>query len=118
MKGRADNMAKKMMTEKTFITAKFLFKGGATAKQVSEALGIGLSTAGRIKANETYADYQKSVKSHTWTPVAEKPQETKETRYNVTIQATHYMEQELRKTNELLTFISNKLAFIVDELTK
>ena len=36
---------------------------------------------------------------------------------SVTIQATHYMMEELRRTNELLTLISNKLAFVVDQLT-
>lgn len=41
-----------------------------------------------------------------------------EHRQTVTIQATHYMMEEMKKTNELLTLISNKLAFIVDELTK
>lgn len=106
---------KKKMTEKTFTAAKILFKGGASAKEVADMLEIGLSTAGRIKANETYAGYQESIKAHTWTPKAEKPQEVKQT---VTIQATHYMMQELQKMNELLTGISAKLAFIVDELTK
>ena len=114
MKGRADNMKKKM-TEKTFTAAKMLFKGGATVKEVSELLEIGASTAGRIKANETFEDYQKAVSDHTWTPNARKPQEVKQT---ITVQATHYMMQELQKMNELLTGISAKLAFIVDELTK
>lgn len=41
-----------------------------------------------------------------------------EHRQTVTIQATHYMMEEMRKTNELLALISNKLAFIVDELTR
>lgn len=40
----------------------------------------------------------------------------KEIRQTVTVQATHYMEEQQRKTNELLTLISAKLAFIVDEL--
>lgn len=115
MKGRADNMGKKPLSEKTFTTAKILFKVGATVKQVSEALEIGISTAGRIKANETFEDYQKAVAGHTWTPKAGKPQEAKQT---ITVQATHYMMQELQKMNELLTGISAKLAFIVDELTK
>lgn len=48
----------------------------------------------------------------------EQPSQVVEYRQNVTIQATHYMMEEMRKTNELLTFISNKLAFIVEELTR
>lgn len=37
---------------------------------------------------------------------------------SITIQATHYMTVELREIKELLKGMSNKLAFIVDELTK
>ena len=54
-------------------------------------------------------------------PVVE-PQETKtqvvEHRQTIQITATHYMMEELKKANELLTLLSNKLAFVVDELTK
>ena len=39
-----------------------------------------------------------------------------EHRQTVTIQATHYMMQEMKKTNELLELISRKLTFIVDQL--
>ena len=35
---------------------------------------------------------------------------------SITIQATHYMETKLDKTNELLTCISAKLAAIIDDL--
>ena len=40
-----------------------------------------------------------------------------EHRQTVTIQATHYMMEEMKKTNELLTAISSKLAFIVESLS-
>ena len=119
-------MQKTKVTKRIYEAAKILFKGGATAKEVAEYLEIGSSTAQRIKAAETYEEYVQatsagvfSVKAIKAKETAEKQHETKETpRYNVTIQATHYMEQELRKANELLTGISAKLAFIVDELTK
>jgi hypothetical protein len=35
---------------------------------------------------------------------------------SVTVIANHYMAEQLQKQTELLTLISNKLAFIVDEL--
>lgn len=118
-------MQKTKVTKRIYEAAKILFKGGATAKEVAEYLEIGSSTAQRIKAAETYEEYVQatsagvfSVKAIKAKETAEKQHETKETRYNVTIQATHYMEQELRKANELLTGISAKLAFFVDELTK
>ena len=41
-----------------------------------------------------------------------------EHRQTIVVQASHYMLEEQKKTNELLTLISNKLSFIVDELTK
>lgn len=47
-------------------------------------------------------------------PLTEVPNEL---RYNVQVQATRYMEEQIRKQTELLTIISNKLAYIVDELT-
>jgi len=40
-----------------------------------------------------------------------------EHRQTITIQATHYMMEEMKKTNELLTAISSKLAFIVESLS-
>jgi transposase-like protein len=40
----------------------------------------------------------------------------KEIRQTVTVQATHYMESELKKCVELLTGIYAKLAFIIDDL--
>ena len=54
------------------------------------------------------------------TPAEEpKPQTqevVKEIRQTVTVQATHYMMQELQKTNELLKSISMKLGYIVEDL--
>ena len=40
-----------------------------------------------------------------------------EHRQTVTVQANHYMMQEMQKTNELLELISRKLTFIVDQLS-
>ena len=52
----------------------------------------------------------------------EKVEKTKEQKavngYTVKVEATHYMMEELKKANDTLKLISNKLAFIVDELTK
>ena len=52
-------------------------------------------------------------------PQSQSPQPTQviEHRQTVTVQATHYMMQEMKKTNELLDLISRKLTFIVDSLT-
>ena len=41
-----------------------------------------------------------------------------EHRQTIQLQATHYLTEELREIKELLKGMSNKLAFIVEELTK
>lgn len=46
----------------------------------------------------------------------EPPKQVVEYKQSVTIQATHYMENELKKQTELLTIISKKLAAIIDDL--
>lgn len=50
-------------------------------------------------------------------PQSPQPTQVIEHRQTVTVQATHYMMQEMKKTNELLDLISRKLTFIVDSLT-
>ena len=52
-------------------------------------------------------------------PLPQQSQPTKviEHRQTVTVQATHYMMQEMKRTNELLELISRKMAFIVESLT-
>ena len=52
-------------------------------------------------------------------PLPQPPQPTQviEHRQTVTVQATHYMMQEMKRTNELLELISRKMAFIVESLT-
>lgn len=72
--------------------------------------------AKEAKAKEAAAQVG-AVPAATLSKCDEKPGEVvKEIRQTVTVQATHYMMQELQRTNELLALISNKLAFIVDEL--
>ena len=136
------------VTEGRFKAAKILLESGATYAAVAEAIGCAASTVWVIKASETYEEYKnrmylqssayrkkmieeqnKKKLEETPAPVKEEekqeapvPQEADrqvvEHRQTVTIQATHYMMEEMRKTNEMLKTISAKLAFIVDELTK
>jgi len=121
------------ITEKLFKAVKIMLEGGATYEEVKDYLGVSLQTCARIKHSENYADYKNvlaamAVKNKGYKqakanpkpveekPVEEKPVQVVEHRQNVTIQATHYMMQEMQKTNELLKEISNKLAFIVEQL--
>lgn len=114
-----------------FRAIKILLNGGATTKEAAEFMQVSTATITYIRNSETYKEYKDMVAERSMRnrnaakqtqakPQESKPQEpaqvVKEVRQSVTIQATHYMMQELQKTNELLTLISRKLAFIVDEL--
>ena len=118
-----------------FNACKTLFKGGANASEVAEYMKIGRTTAGIIRKAEDYEEYRAMMYEQSGSRIrqvaaikakeaekkeADKPPEPVtqivEHRQTVTVQATHYMMEEMKKTNEMLTLISNKLAFIVDEL--
>lgn len=125
------------ITEKIYRACKIMLKGGATLKEVAEYMDISINTAGRINRAETFEEYKniaysegylfkkkkaaeeaaaKQVQAQATQAPAEPPKQVVEYKQSVTIQATHYMETELKKQTELLTMISNKLAFIVEEL--
>lgn len=123
------------MTESKYKAIKMLLNGGAMYKEAAEYMGVSEVTVYRVKASENFTEYVNMMEEKTLaarkerqakrnaqeqeqqTKTEEKtPEVVKEVRQTVTIQATHYMMQEMQKTNELLTLISNKLAFIVDEL--
>lgn len=112
---------------------KLMQKGGATVKECAEFMNISTRTAQMIFSSESFEEYKNMIfvknnkrkwatkkpeEKQEFAPVQEQPPvQVVEHRQSVTIQATHYMMEEMKKTNELLTLISNKLAFIVDELT-
>ena len=121
------------VTPNVFNAIKTLLKGGASYTECANYMGISPSSVGNINRAETYEEYQRIVYESSATHRAkmaaikanEAAKEAKkeepapqivEHRQTVTVQASHFMLQEQQKTNELLTLISNKLAFIVDEL--
>lgn len=127
------------VTQKIFDAVKILFDNGATYKEVAEFFNFSLSTANSIKVSETYEDYKhtsivrsgrvRAIKAKEKAKEEEKKQEEQrkqeeqkksepkpdETRG--TVQIPFYITQEIKKQNELLTQISNKLAFIVEQLS-
>ena len=127
----------KKVTKGVFEAVKILLQGGASVKEICKYLNLSDYTIYVIKNVETYEEYEQHVaekiaKSNAARAIKQKqaqenkseaPVETKaatqvvEHRQTVVVQATHYMMEEMKKTNELLTTISAKLAFIVDELT-
>lgn len=109
-----------------FKAIKILLNGGATTKEAAEFMQVSCATISYIRNAETYEEYKNTVaaRSTAKRKAAQKPQETKQQTaapqvVNPTIirvEATHYMMQEMQKTNELLTLISNKLGAIIDDL--
>lgn len=125
----------KKITQSKFNAVKTLLKGGASVREIMEYMELSDNTIYMIKAAETLAEYENMIaekylaakKARTESAAAKvgtapakeetKPVEVvKQVQQTVTIQATHYMMQEMQETNKLLKTISAKLAFIVDEL--
>ena len=122
------------ITKGIFDAAKILLNGGATNAEVEKYLKVSKDVVTLFRRAETYEEYQammfeKSQRQKQQKRVAamkanEEPKpETKtadvpaaEVNRVVTVQLSHYVMTEIQKQNELLTGISNKLAFIIDEL--
>jgi hypothetical protein len=124
------------LTEGQFKAIKTLLRGGATQKEAAEYMQVSTNTAFCVDKAETFEEYQhmnaerqlerhkrvaaikakEAEKTVAQATPAQPASQVVEYRQNVTIQATHYMMQKLEETNSLLKLISNKLAFIVDEL--
>lgn len=124
------------VTKEKFSAVKYLLESGCPKTECSKYMKLSAWTIRLIASVETYEEYQQvmaernlkqkryyaatkaskteSTGNNEVDEPAIKPQETKQT---VIVQASHYMLEEQKKTNELLTSISNKLAFIVEELT-
>lgn len=133
------------MTDKLFRAVKIMIAGGATSTEISEYFNISLSSISRVRQAESFQEYR-VMQAATYgkrkpakttdapkqpeqlnpaapqNPPAQQPAPAQqpqvvEHRQTVTIQATHYMMQEMKRTNELLELISRKMAYIVDQLS-
>jgi IS30 family transposase len=119
-------MAKVKVTEQMFKAIKQLTAGGATIPECAGYFNLAHATISRIRAAETYEDYTQYAKRNAESVEKRrkeseikpeiKPEEPVKNPTVIKIEATHYMMQELQKTNELLTLISAKLAQIVSDL--
>jgi len=118
------------MTQNLFNCVKRLLKDGASAKEIAEYLDLSTSTIWRVRDSETLEEYDNNTKVRTAQARAiaakgrenaaeQTPQQVEHIHHHeqsVTVIANHYMAEELRKQTELLTIISSKLAYIVDDL--
>jgi DNA-binding transcriptional regulator YhcF (GntR family) len=116
------------MTEQKFKIAKTFLNGGASVDETAEFMNLSRVTVHIINRSENLEEYQTirsayDTKSHAKKKAKKEPapEETKTVNQTVNptvvrVEATHYMMEEMRKTNELLTAISAKLAAIVSDL--
>lgn len=125
-------MGSTKITPGIFSAAKLLIENGANNTEVSKYLKVSTDVVAMFRKAETYEEYQALMYQYSQEmrkrqaaikakeqAKAEPPQTTckpEEINHVVTVQLSHYVMSELQKQNELLTVISNKLAFIVDEL--
>ena len=117
------------VTQQIFDTVKTLLNSGVSVSNICDMLKISNGVVYTIKLCDNLQGYKQYIKDVNKRSTERKKKEAKkeepaqepvpqvvEHRQTVTVQATHYMMEEMRKTNELLTVISNKLAYIVDDL--
>ena len=126
------------MTESKFRAVKLLLNGGASVKEAAEYMQMSTATVYIIKNAENLDEYNAirtardskrkqaaaiNAKKDEPKPAPETAPETATAPVKqvmnptvIKVEATHYMMQELQKTNELLTTISAKLAAIVSDL--
>lgn len=118
------------VTPQIFNTVKTLLNSSVPVSQICDMLKLSSGVVYWIKGSDDLQAYKRKVleqkarsnEKKQWKeakkeelPPEPAPQVV-EHRQTVTIQATNYMMEEMRKTNELLTVISNKLAYIVEDL--
>lgn len=118
------------VTQQIFDTVKTLLNSDVPVSQISDMLKLsncvvyGIKRADDIQAYKRYLAESKTrsiekikrkESKKEKLPPEHAPQVV-ENRQTVTVQATHYMMEEMKKTNELLATISSKLAYIVEDL--
>ena len=136
---------KTKVTSELYAAAKIMIKGGASIDEVAKFLKIGAATVSRIKSAETYEEY-KQIVAACWAKSKEKEKLAKEAQkeldreikrqeeaaeqgqekpvkrtgeaFMVSSYQVNRLIEIMKEQNEILKIMSNKIAFIVDELTK
>lgn len=120
---------KRKVTESTFRHAKLLLKAGETQKGVAEYLDLSRGTVGIIDRSETLDEYRNNIaalysgsRGKTVKKEPEKEPEIKVEDLKLpggTMSGNYQLNrifEQLKAMNETMTLISNKLAFIVEDL--
>ncbi len=110
------------ITPQMFSAIKTLLKGGATQGEAANYMGISGNTVSRIAKAETFEEYTNIAYANgCGKGIPKGGLLTDDKQGGGTISANYQLNRiyELMKTQtETLTLISNKLAYIVEELTK
>lgn len=118
-------MGKKVMiSENTFNAVKAMLAGGTTVKAACQYLQISNSLGYRISTSGSWEEYQQKVadlmdkqRENRGKKRAANTKEEQPVKNQQIVTVPWAMMQEIQKTNELLTLISKKLAFIVEQLS-
>ena len=111
-----------MLTEAKYEAIVCMLRGGASDDVIMKSQGVNEGTLGRVRqSNGVYAEYKrlhgelvKKVAKNKKPHGTEQPVQVIEHRQSVTVQASHYMETELRQHTEILKGISAKLAHMME----
>ena len=110
------------ITPQVFNAVKTLLKGGATQGEAANYMGISGNTVNRIAKAETFEEYTNIAYANgCGKGVPKGGLLTDDKQKGGTISANYQMNRMyelLKQINETLTIMSNKLCFVVDELTK
>jgi len=129
-------ITRKKITKEIYTAVKFMLKGNASTSETAASLGISTNSVNRIRNSETFdeyventrlgvsaryrADVKKQLKeAETKEAETEKPVEDLKQKVGTlsgNYQINRIFEQQ-KQTNDLLKLISDKLAYIVQQLT-
>lgn len=108
------------ITENIFRAVKIILNDGRGTAEAAEIMGISRNSVLRIAKADNYVEYVNNTYIDGLKQKPEGKPETEKTPETggktIVVQASHYMLEEQKRTNELLSSISKKLAFIVEEL--
>lgn len=113
-----------MLTEAKYEAIVCLLRGGASDEVIMKSQGVNEGTLGRVrKSNGSYEEYKRlhgelvKIASKKRKHREKEPaSQVIEHRQTVTLQASHYMETELRVHTEILKGISAKIAHIMEQM--
>lgn len=128
-------ITRKKITKETYTAVKFMLKGGASVNETAFNLGISTNSVNRIRNSETFeeyvenarlggsARYRENIKKQIEKTTADKTEQTPVEDLKQpggTLSGNYQINrifEQLKQTNDTLKLISDKLAYIVQQLT-